>query len=149
MESEITLRIILLKPTPGVVFGLQKGSGTNYETIQKQNSDSKDLSFSFEIKVKGDRSEDQLPKFSGPFVQGPTDGKFIYIDIGIYAGQTGTPWSRRLKIPLTGITWKMIDQIVADPKLILECRVPGTGKDGSPNCATVKPFDGWQIIDPE
>jgi hypothetical protein len=148
MESEINLRIILLQPTASVVFGLQKGSGTNYETIQKQNSDAKDLSFSFDIKVKGERSKDSSPKFSGPFVQGPTDGKFVYIDIGTCAGQIGTPWSRRLKIPLTGISWKMIDEITADPKLILESCVPGTGKDGGPNCATVKPFDGWKIKDP-
>jgi len=148
MESEINLRIILLQPTAAVVFGLQKGSGSNYETIQKQNSDSKDLFFSFEIKVKGDRLKDSSPKLSGPFVQGPTDGKFVYIDIGTCAGQIGTPWSRRLKIPLTGISWNMTDEIMADPKLILECRVPGTGKDGRPNCATVKPFDGWKIKKP-
>ena len=146
MEFEITLRIILLQPTAGVVFGLQKGSGSDYETIQKQTSDSKDLLFSFEIKTKGERSKDSSPKLSGPFVQGPTAGKFVYIDIGTCAGQTGTPWSRRLKIPLTGITWNMVDQIVADPNLVLECRVPGTGKDGGPNCATVKLFDGWKLI---
>ena len=147
MEHEITLQIVLLKPTPGVDFGLQKGSGNNYEVIQKQRSDSKDLSFNFAVKIKGDRVKDQSPKLSGSFVQGPTNGKFIYIDIGTCAGQTGTPWSRRLRIPLTGITWKDIDQLIADPNLIMETTVPGTGKDGGPNCATVKPFNGWKIIE--
>jgi hypothetical protein len=46
---------------------------------------------------------------------------------------------------LTGITWDIIDQVTADPKMILETTVPGTGKDGGPNCATVKPFDGWKV----
>jgi hypothetical protein len=146
MESELTLQIVLLKPPPGVDFGLQKGAGNNYETVQKQRSDSKDLSFNFTITIKGDKTKDNSPKLSGSFVQGPTNGKFIYIGIGTYAGQIGTPWSRRLKIPLTGITWKDVDQLFADANLIMQTRVPGTGKDGGPNCATVKPFDGWKII---
>jgi len=54
MESEITLQIILIKLTPEVVFGLQKGSGNNYETVQKQIPTSNDLSFKFTIKVKGE-----------------------------------------------------------------------------------------------
>ena len=143
MESEITLRISLIKPTPGVVFGLQIGSGNNYETVQRQTPTSNDLSFEFTINVKGDRSKDKLPKFSGSFVQGPADGKFVYIDIGRCAGQVDTEWSRRLKIPLSGITWNDIDSISANS--VLQTTVPGTGKDGGPNCATVKPFAGWRV----
>jgi uncharacterized protein DUF5990 len=143
MESEITLQIILIKPTPGVIFGLQKGSGSNYETVQKQSTTSNDLSFKFTINVKGDRLKEKLPKFSGSFVQGPADNKFVYIDIGTYAGQSDTIWARRLKVPLTGITWKDIDSLSVNS--ILQASVPGTGKDGGPNCATVKPFGGWHI----
>ena len=146
MESEITLQIILIKPTAGVVFGLQKGSGSNYETVQKQISTSNDLSFKFTIKVKGDGSKENRPKFSGSFVQGPADSKFVYIDIGTYAGQSDTIWSRRLKISLTGITWKDID-LLSDNSM-LQASVPGTGRDGGPNCATVKPFGGWHIKHP-
>ena len=65
METEITLHIILINPTPGGMYGLQKGSGNNYETVQKQIFASGDMSFKFTIKVKGDRSKDRLPKFSG------------------------------------------------------------------------------------
>jgi len=145
METEIALQIILIKPTKDVDFGLQKGSGNDYETIQKQRSNGQDLLFKFCVKIKGEREKDLLPKFSGYFVQGPAASKFIYIDIGTYAGQTNTGWSRRLKIPLTGITWKDIDKLISNPDLILETIVPGTGRDGGPNCATVKPFDGWYL----
>jgi len=145
MESEITLQIILTRPTPDVLYALQKGSGNNYETVQKQMAASDDLSFKFTIKVKGDRSKDKLPKFSGSYVQGPSDNKFVYIDIGTYAGQTNTIWSRRLKIPLTGITWEAIDSLTRNQNSIMETHVPGTGKDGGPNCATVKPFEGWNL----
>ena len=125
METEVKLQIILIKPTKDVDFGLQKGSGNNYETIQKQRSDGQNLLFKFPVKVKGERQKDLLPKFSGHFVQGPAGNKFIYIDIGTYAGQTNTGWSRRLKIPLTGITWKDIDKLNANPEFYFRSNCSG------------------------
>jgi hypothetical protein len=79
------------------------------------------------------------------FVQGPVGGRFIYINIGISAGQINTSWNRRLKVPLTGITESQINEILKTPS-VLETAVPGTGKDGGPNCATVKPFAGWSVV---
>ena len=143
MGSEITLQIKLVKPIPGVIFGLQKGSGRNYETVQKQLSTTEDLTFTFQAKLRDNPSRDNLPKFSGHFIQGPSANQFIYIDIGTSAGQSDTHWSRRLKIPLIGVTWKELDALSASS--ILQTSVPGTGKDGGPNCATVKPFEGWYI----
>ena len=149
MQKELTLQIILLKPNVGVHYGLQKGAGTNYETIQIQQSSGEDLSFKFAVVCKGEKLKDTLPKLAGPFVQGPANQKFIYIDIGQSAGQMDTCWSRRLKIPLSGITWEMLYQLDSNTKMILQTKVNGTGKDGGPNCATVKPLDGWQIISSE
>ena len=143
MEGELTLRIVLEKPPAGVDFALQKGRGSNYETIQKQRSQAKDLYFEFTIRVKPNRNS--LPNFLGSFVQGPSGGRFVYIDIGTYAGQTDTGWSRRLKVPLSGIARDIIDRVLADPQTILEARVPGTGRDGGPNCGSVKAFDGWKL----
>jgi len=144
MEHELRLRIILEKPPREVDFGLQKGRGANYETIQKQRSKVKDLYFEFIVGIKA-AGKNAMPSFLGPFVQGPTAEQFIYIDIGTYAGQTDSCWSRRLKIPLTGIKWDMVDRLRANEELILETRIPGTGRDGGPNCATVKPLEGWKI----
>lgn len=137
MERQLNLRIIVERPPAGVDFGLQSGKGATYETVQTQRS-KKELRFEFSVDVKAASVDAQLD-FRGPFVQGPSGERFVYLDIGTYAGQADSPWSRRLKIPLRGITWKMIDS-----RTILETRVPGTGKDGGPNCATVKPFDGWK-----
>lgn len=142
MDQELTLRIILEKPTPGVDFALQKGTGNNYEKIQKQRSAGEDLNFQFDIRVKPDK--DGNPDFFGPFVQGPRGGRFVYLDIGKLAGQFDSIWDRRLKIPLTGIDNKILKLLNNDPEKYLETKVPGTGKDGGPNCATVKPFAGWK-----
>ena len=136
MEHQLELLIVLESPPPGIDFGLQKGSGNNYETVQIQRSAKGNLRFEFSVRVR--EGKDGRPNFLGPFVQGPANERFVYIDIGSYAGQTETLWARRLKIPLRGITW---DQIKKGK--VLQVRVPGTGKDGSPTCATVKPFAGW------
>ena len=142
-ETILQLQIILSAPPSDVMFALQKGSGSVYETVHKQISGKGDLSFSFSVQVKGDRSKDEQPKLSGSFVQGPANGKFVYINIGTYAGQVGSAWARRLKVPFTGITWKDLDAM--NGNAVLQANVPGTGKDGGPNCATVKPFAGWHI----
>lgn len=143
MSQELTLKIILENPPSGVDFGLQKGSGSKYETIQIQRSSGKNLEFEFPITVK--LNEDDFPNFLGVFVQGPPNQRFIYIDIGTYAGQKDTGWSRRLKIPLTGINLNTIKELSTNSNKILEAKVPGRGRDNGPNCATVKPFDGWHI----
>jgi Family of unknown function (DUF5990) len=142
MNSDLRLRIILEKPPPGVDFGLQKGKGSNYDTIQKQRSSTKDLIFDFLIVIKPGKAK---PDFAGPFVQGPSGARFVYIDIGTYAGQENTVWSRRLKIPLQDITWDTLNQLSDQPLGMLETHIKGTGKDGGPNCGTVKPFNGWKL----
>jgi len=137
------LSIILLSPPAGFDFGLQKGSGAVFEPVQVQRSTGADLHFNLSVEIKRDPKKDGLPDFKGPFVQGPAGGRFIYIDIGRMAGQADVPqW--RLKIPLTGINWQTIDQASSQSKVI-QTQVPGTHKNGGPNCAAVKPFDGWKI----
>ena len=144
MNQEITLKIVLEDPPEGIVFGLQKGTGNNYETVQKQRFENKDLEFKFPVNVKHNNNS---PNFLGTFVQGTPDNRFIYLDIGTAAGQADTPWSRRLKIPLNGITNELIKTLQSMPGGILEAKVAGTAKDGSPACGTVKPFSGWYLTD--
>ncbi|RPI76118.1 MAG: hypothetical protein EHM42_15025, partial [Planctomycetaceae bacterium] len=89
-NSEVTFRIVLVKPTAGVDFGLQQGKGADYETVQKQRSTGADLTFALSARFKPG-IDGEPPDFLGPFVQGPKGGRFIYIDIGACAGQANTP----------------------------------------------------------
>ena len=73
------LRIVLEKPPAGVDFGLQKGRGSDYETIQKQGYKAKDLHFEFTVSVKAS-SQDAMSVFVGSLVQGPSRERFINID---------------------------------------------------------------------
>jgi len=143
MQQELLLQIILESPPANVDYGLQKGSGSQFETVQKQRSQGKDLLFTVSINQK--EGKDGQPDFAGAFVQGPAGERFVYIGIGSFAGQANAAWDRRLKIPLRGITREMVQQ-AAEPGYVLETHVPGTGKDGTPTCATVKPFEGWRVV---
>lgn len=142
MDQEITLRIVLEKPPHGVDFGIQKGRGSIYETIQTQRSAGGDLAFEFNVVVKA--ASAGSVDFAGPIVQGPRGARFVYVDIGTVAGQRDTPWSRRLKVPLAGITSDLIRRGLSGTNGVLEARVPGTGRDGGPSCASVRDFDGWK-----
>jgi hypothetical protein len=145
MDRELNFRIVLEKPPAGVDFAVQKGKGNTYETVQNQRSGKGDLRFEFTARA-GSGGKSAVPNLLGPFVQGPPEARFVYVDIGTCAGQTDTNWSRRLKVPLTGITSEMIDRAAANVGAVFETHVPGTGKDGGPNCATVKPFAGWKLV---
>ena len=142
-ETEVRLRIVLVAPLAGVDFGIQDGKGSDYTTIQKQRSKGADISFECLVTVKDNR-ENGIPNFVGPLTQGPATGRFIYIDIGKLAGQPDSCWERRIKVPLGGIIWEMIEKVSADSKLVLEAHLPGTAKDGGPSCATVNPAEGWK-----
>jgi hypothetical protein len=140
MARELWLRIIIEQPPTGVAYALQKGSGSKHELVQKQTSARNDLSFEFSPTIRSSVSA-AMAALGGPFVQGPPHQRFVYINIGTYAAQSDSPWSRRLKVPLSGITMQMIAA-----GGILEARVPGTGRDGGPTCATVQDFDGWMLV---
>ncbi|MBN9663327.1 MAG: hypothetical protein J0H49_34320 [Acidobacteria bacterium] len=142
MQQTLNLRIVLLNPPAGVDFGVQKGRGGAYETIAKQRSIGGDLAFEFTVDLKPGSLPGE-PDFAGPIVQGPRGARFLYLDIGTYAGQVDSLWSRRLKVPLRGFTKVALDRCAANPATVLETRIPGTARDGGPTCGSVKTFVGW------
>ena len=141
MTKEIKLKIVLQNPVEGIIYGLQKGKGSAYETVQAQNGNGQDLAFEFTVPVKP--TSDSGFSFSGPFVQGNPDSRFVYITIGNYAGQAGAAWSGRLKVPFPEIILNS-DQADTDGYRWI-CTVPGRTKEGKPLFATVKPFAGWTM----
>ena len=143
MVVELRLRIVLESPPAGVAFGLQQGKGADYRTVQTQRSQGDGLTFEGKVTAREDAG-DGTPNFLGPLAQGPKGGRFLYIDVGKLAGQEDSTWERRIKVPLTGISWVMVEEVSADPDLVLEARLPGTGRDGGPSCGTVKLASGWR-----
>jgi len=142
MEREIPLRITLVHPPRDVVFCLQRGKG---EIVSPVRASGDDLSFELSVRVREGR-EDGLPNFLGPFTQGPPVGRFVYVNSGTSAGQVDSRWTRRAKVPLSGISWPLIEEALAAPDAVLEARIAGASGDGGPACATVPLLEGgWRI----
>ncbi|MCC6538633.1 MAG: hypothetical protein IT162_13845 [Bryobacterales bacterium] len=135
MERTLQLRITLVKPPAGVQFCLQRGKA---ELVDAAMSTGEDLSFTLDVRAQP--AGDGGVRLLGPFTQGPPTARFFYIGVGTYAGQLVSPWSRRIKVPLSGITWALAEHGA------LEAHIAGTGRDGGPACATVPLLDGgWRV----
>jgi hypothetical protein len=143
MSREISLRIVLQNAVDGTIYGLQKGKGPDYETVQAQLGNGRDLTFDFTVHVK--EANGPLPTIAGPFVQGPAGNRFIYIGIGSYAGQPGASWSGRMKVPLPEATFQ--NALSDEGTSFWSCTIPGRNEVGKPVFATVKPFVGWSVTE--
>lgn len=142
MIRSLTLRITLIKPPPGVPFCLQKGKD---DLVPPSSESGENASFDFTVNIANDRN-DGPPNFRGPFAQGPPAGRFVYINSGTYAGHSDSCWSRRAKVPLSGITWDLIEEALSKPSAVLEAHIAGTSRDGGPVCATVGLLEGgWKV----
>ena len=143
MKIDVPLRVVLVAPPAGVVYGIQRGRGSAYETEFAQQPKRGDVTFEFAITAA--EAKNGEPNFLGEYVQGPSGRRFIYVDVGTYAGQKNTPWSRRMIIRLDDVTWPVIRR-ATEPGKRLEARIQGTGSDGGPSCATVRPIGGWNVV---
>lgn len=134
-DTAITLRLTLADPVPGVRYSLQKDDAP-HEPVTATDAP---LSFDVPVRLSDDG------RFLGPFVR--REGKerrFIYIRIGISAGDHSSEWSRRAKIDIHDIPPTLLDRARAG--CTLEIVAPGRGKDGTPACATVRPVKGWSAL---
>ncbi|MBP6670915.1 MAG: hypothetical protein KA180_15785 [Gemmatimonadales bacterium] len=140
--DELALRIIVEDPLPGVALALQRGpDGIEPPSITTPAQ----VAFDFLVRVGKPQANGQ-PTLLGPYTQGPPATRFIYITVGQRAGQPTSPWARRAKIPLAGISRTLVAAAQSKPGQRLEARFPGRGKDGSPTCASVKlPPDAWTL----
>ena len=139
--SELALRIVVEDPLAGVRMALQRGKG---ELVQAVRSGPAALVFDLSVRL-GPAEPDQPPRLLGPFVQGPPLGRFVYVNAGTLAGQPGSPWTRRAKVPLGGIDWPMIEALM--PGQRLEARIAGKDRRGGPACASIPLLaPGWRPV---
>lgn len=141
-QPVLSLRITVVDPVPGVEYRLQSG---REDLVEASVSRSTEVSFDFSLRI-GPPRPDGGPTLLGACAQGPPAERFVYINAGIRAGQSATPWDRRAKIPLRGISAEQIAAALGTPGGFLEVRYPGRGRDGGPTCATVQlPPDAWML----
>ena len=139
-QKEIAMRIVIEQPVPGVLHSLQSKDG--HPLDPKRSDKGEPLAFDFLIRFAPG------PKFFGDQVrrEGPVR-RFVYIRIGQSAGQHGSPWSRRMKIDVHDIDPELLER-AAESGGAVELRVNGTAKDGTPECATIRPVEKRLVPNP-
>jgi uncharacterized protein DUF5990 len=139
MELQLPMRVIVENPPSDVTIAMQRGRAGDLlapTAIAKGN-----LIFEFSIRAA---NESGTPNFLGPFVHGPKGERFLYVNSGTLAGQADSPWTRRAKLHLSSIDWKLVQKVASKRGAVLEGRIAGTGRDGGPTCATTPIIGGWQ-----
>lgn len=134
-QTEIRMRLIVEAPVTGVAHSLQDKKGRPVDP--KISAAGEKLAFDFPIRIAAG------PKFYGEQVrsEGPLR-RFVYIAVGQPAGEAGSRWSRRMKIDIHDIPAPLLDGAAAGRRLV--GTVNGTGKDGTPACATVR-TQRWRL----
>jgi len=127
-QTEIRMRLVVEAPVPGVAHSLQDKMSLPVDAKVSQSGEP--LAFDVPIRIGPGR------KYYGEQVrsEGP-ERRFVYIAVGQQAGDPGSPWSRRMKIDIHDIPSPLLDGALAGKRLV--GTVAGTGKDGTPACATV------------
>jgi hypothetical protein len=140
-QSELRLRIVVLRPPKGVTFAVQCGREKLVPPVHTTSAEQ-----AFEVSVRVAEGKDGRPNFLGPFAQGPAGQRFVYVNSGRYANEAALPWNRRAKVHLRGIDWPLVREAQARGAA-LEARIEGTARDGGPACATVPLLDGgWRLV---
>ena len=140
MDTELPIRITVLHVPPGVTFAIQRGK---HELLPPSRSKDGSLIFDLSVRVS-ERRGDGSPNVLGPCAQGKPGDRFIYLNSGTMAGQPDSCFTRRAKIKIGGITWKLVEQARTEGAVV-DTSIEGRAGDGGPCCATVPLLQGWKI----
>lgn len=130
-QTDIAMRIVIDQPVVGVLHSLQTKDDRPLDP--KSSKAGEPLMFDFTVRVGPG------PKFFGDQVRREgAERRFVYIRVGQPAGDPSSPWTRRMKIDIHDIGPELLDAAINEGRRIV-LSVSGTGKDGTPACATVPP----------
>lgn len=121
-------------------FQVQRGRDGLEPPVRRSAS-----SIDFEFAVRVGKQPDGSPNFLGPFAQGPPRGRFVYVNSGTLAGEAASCWTRRAKVPLTGISWALIAKARSSGEMV-ESEISGLARDGGPACGTVPLRQAWRVV---
>jgi len=138
---ELPLGIGVVDPVPGLAMALQRGHGETMSLVRPQARWDTAIAFAFEVTVDGSVSGGG-PRLLGHFVQGPPAARFVYLSVGRYADQAASEWGGRVKVPLSGIAWEVIE--AKPPGARLVALISGRSPQGGPALASVRLLPpGW------
>ena len=126
-----------MDPLPGCTYALQQRDGS-IDQAQVAGADA--LVFTAAITLKLTSTNALDPR--GLHVHGPRNQRFLYVCSGTLAGEPGSCWTRRAKVPLQGIDTAVPKNLDSMPPLI-EATIKGRARDGGPACASVSLIESW------
>ncbi len=141
MKTEITLRVVLIDPPAGVHFAVQRGRD---ELLPAFASSTDRICFEFPVSLLDACSTP--PRITGAYAQGPAAARFVYVNSGTAAGQLGSCWTRRIKVPLGGLGSALLQSLGSANVYALEAEISGRARDGGPACATVPLLRDWRRV---
>lgn len=142
-NRELMVRIVVRDAPPGVRFAVQRGKS---ELLEPGSFTDEELVFDLTVRVAS-RPGSDAPNILGPYAQGPVSDRFLYLNSGTMAGQTGTEWTRRAKIKTGTISRALVDAVLAQDNAVLLAEIHGLARDGGPCCGTVPILGGgWKVL---
>ena len=138
-QVEARMGLTIENPVPGVGHSLQQD---NAPLEPQKSAKGESLHFAFPLRIA--RKPDGGFRFYGKQVQ--SEGKlrqFVYIRIGVSAGDHASCWSRRMKVDIHDIAPPLVEAAMGGKQL--EGTLDGTAEDGSPACATIHGVR-WQAV---
>ncbi|MGC4045042.1 MAG: DUF5990 family protein [Armatimonas sp.] len=139
-KPTLQLRLIVVEPPEGVTMAVQRGKDALLPPASVTESS---LVFEFPVVVTDDTT---IPvRLTGEFTQGPAAERFVYVNSGTLAGQVGSPWTNRAKVPITNITQELARAAI-EAKTPLIAHVAGKSPKGGPFVASVKLLSGWTLV---
>jgi hypothetical protein len=139
-DHELLIRITIEAAPAGVAWALQSGR----DELLPPSGRSKGLTFEATVRVV--TGADGAIDFRGRVVQGPRNGRFIYLNSGTRAGQADSPWDRRAKVSLEGLKTVLSRKGVAAASGEASVSFAGTDPRGGPACASVPLMgSGWHL----
>jgi hypothetical protein len=138
-DVSVTLRITLVDPPADVRWAVQLGRDALLPPVSSTGS-----RVVFDVPVVFGPNARGTVQLRGPAVQGPAAARFVYVNSGRRAGDAGTTWDRRAKVPLSSIDTTALLKV--ESPVVLEATIAGTARDGGPACASVALLDGgWTL----
>jgi hypothetical protein len=144
MNLLLPLRIVVVRPPPGVAFALQS---SRTDLVPPVLVSDEEIVLEATVRLHG--RPDGSPNLLGPVTHGPPADRFLYVNSGTLAGQPDSRWTRRAKVKTAGITRALVDEALAAPGSVVEARIAGTTRDSGPCCGTTPLLDGgWTLREP-
>ena len=138
-DITVTLRLRIVQPPPGVRWAIQLGRDELLPPMQLAADE-----LVFEVPLTLGPNARGIVQLRGAAIQGPPSARFVYVNSGKRAGEPGSYWDRRAKVPLASIDLAALENVVGH--VVLDGAVRGTARDGGPACASVALIDGaWKF----